>query len=59
MYIAPTTKASKRHKVGDFVSVKITGADGHDLWGRGLIDGERRANAGGPASPRSSRSVRR
>jgi ribosomal protein S12 methylthiotransferase len=33
VYIAPTTKASKRYKVGDFVSVKITGADGHDLWG--------------------------
>jgi ribosomal protein S12 methylthiotransferase len=33
VYIAPATKASKRYKVGDFVSVKITGADGHDLWG--------------------------
>jgi ribosomal protein S12 methylthiotransferase len=33
VYIAPTTKASKRYKVGDFVSVKISGADGHDLWG--------------------------
>ncbi|KNH10035.1 Ribosomal protein S12p Asp88 methylthiotransferase [Candidatus Burkholderia brachyanthoides] len=33
VYIAPATKASKRYKAGDFVSVKITGADGHDLWG--------------------------
>ncbi|MBU6494643.1 MAG: 30S ribosomal protein S12 methylthiotransferase RimO [Burkholderiales bacterium] len=33
VYIEPTTKASKRYKAGDFVSVKITGADGHDLWG--------------------------
>ena len=33
VYIAPAVKASKRYKVGDFVSVKITGADGHDLWG--------------------------
>jgi ribosomal protein S12 methylthiotransferase len=33
VYIAPATKASKRYKVGDFVSVKINGADGHDLWG--------------------------
>ncbi|MGN4225176.1 hypothetical protein ACS0Y6_35315, partial [Burkholderia gladioli] len=22
-----------RYKVGDFVPVTITGADGHDLWG--------------------------
>jgi ribosomal protein S12 methylthiotransferase len=33
VYISPAHKASKRYKVGDFVSVKITGADGHDLWG--------------------------
>ncbi|MFL6668181.1 MAG: 30S ribosomal protein S12 methylthiotransferase RimO [Burkholderia ambifaria] len=33
VYVEPATKASKRYKVGDFVSVKITGADGHDLWG--------------------------
>ncbi|MEM5455979.1 30S ribosomal protein S12 methylthiotransferase RimO [Paraburkholderia phytofirmans] len=33
VYIAPAVKASKRYKVGDFVSVEITGADGHDLWG--------------------------
>jgi ribosomal protein S12 methylthiotransferase len=33
VYIAPATKASKRYKAGDFVSVKISGADGHDLWG--------------------------
>jgi ribosomal protein S12 methylthiotransferase len=33
VYVAPSVKASKRYKVGDFVSVKITGADGHDLWG--------------------------
>jgi ribosomal protein S12 methylthiotransferase len=33
VYIEPSRKASKRYKVGEFVSVKITGADGHDLWG--------------------------
>jgi ribosomal protein S12 methylthiotransferase len=33
VYVEPAKKASKRYKVGDFVSVKITGADGHDLWG--------------------------
>ena len=33
VYIEPSKKASKRFKAGDFVSVKITGADGHDLWG--------------------------
>jgi ribosomal protein S12 methylthiotransferase len=33
VYIEPARRASKRYKVGDFVSVKITGADGHDLWG--------------------------
>lgn len=33
VYIEPAKKASKRYKAGDFVSVKITGADGHDLWG--------------------------
>jgi ribosomal protein S12 methylthiotransferase len=33
VYVAPATKASKRYKAGDFVSVRITGADGHDLWG--------------------------
>ena len=33
VYIEPARKASKRYKVGEFVSVKITGADGHDLWG--------------------------
>lgn len=33
VYIAPPAKAFKRYKVGDMVSVKITGADGHDLWG--------------------------
>ena len=33
VYVEPAAKASKRYKVGDFVSVKITGADGHDLWG--------------------------
>jgi ribosomal protein S12 methylthiotransferase len=26
-------KSRQRYKVGDFVSVKISGADGHDLWG--------------------------
>ena len=33
VYVAPATKASKRYKVGEFVSVRITGADSHDLWG--------------------------
>lgn len=33
VYIAPPSKPYKRYKAGDFVSVKITGADGHDLWG--------------------------
>src|ERR1700744_370608 len=33
VYIDPPAKPSKRYKAGDFVSVKITGADGHDLWG--------------------------
>ncbi len=33
VYVEPAAKASKRYKVGEFVSVKITGADGHDLWG--------------------------
>jgi ribosomal protein S12 methylthiotransferase len=33
VYIAPATKPSKRYKAGEFVSVKVTGADGHDLWG--------------------------
>ncbi|VVE19191.1 ribosomal protein S12 methylthiotransferase [Pandoraea iniqua] len=33
VYIEPTTKAAKRLKVGEFVNVTVTGADGHDLWG--------------------------
>ncbi|CAM2145387.1 ribosomal protein S12 methylthiotransferase RimO [Pararobbsia alpina] len=33
VYIDPPSKPSKRYKAGEFVSVKITGADGHDLWG--------------------------
>ncbi|WXK44995.1 30S ribosomal protein S12 methylthiotransferase RimO [Mycetohabitans endofungorum] len=33
VYVSPASKASRRYKVGDFVSVRITGADGHDLWG--------------------------
>ncbi|MGN6667255.1 MAG: 30S ribosomal protein S12 methylthiotransferase RimO [Trinickia sp.] len=33
VYVAPASKASKRYKAGDFVSVRVTGADGHDLWG--------------------------
>jgi ribosomal protein S12 methylthiotransferase len=33
VYIDPAAKASQRYKTGDFVNVKITGADGHDLWG--------------------------
>lgn len=40
VYVAPTRRASQRHpqryKVGEFVTVKITGADGHDLWGEVL-----------------------
>ncbi len=33
VYVAPASKAAQRYQTGDFVSVKITGADGHDLWG--------------------------
>ncbi|KKB61566.1 ribosomal protein S12 methylthiotransferase [Robbsia andropogonis] len=33
VYISPAQKASKRYKAGDFVTVRVTGADGHDLWG--------------------------
>ncbi|AKC71076.1 30S ribosomal protein S12 methylthiotransferase RimO [Pandoraea oxalativorans] len=33
VYIEPTAKAAKRLKVGEFVNVEVTGADGHDLWG--------------------------
>ncbi|MNL71754.1 Ribosomal protein S12 methylthiotransferase RimO [compost metagenome] len=33
VYIDPAAKPSQRYKTGDFVHVKITGADGHDLWG--------------------------
>ena len=35
VFIAPPTSISQRNrmKVGEFVSVRITGADGHDLWG--------------------------
>ncbi|WXK41736.1 30S ribosomal protein S12 methylthiotransferase RimO [Mycetohabitans endofungorum] len=33
VYVSPASKASRRYKVGDFVNVRITGADGHDLWG--------------------------
>jgi ribosomal protein S12 methylthiotransferase len=33
VYISPVDKPWKRYKPGDFVSVKITGADKHDLWG--------------------------
>ncbi|WP_087687112.1 MULTISPECIES: 30S ribosomal protein S12 methylthiotransferase RimO [unclassified Pandoraea] len=33
VYIEPTAKAAKRLKVGEFVNVTVTGADGHDLWG--------------------------
>ncbi len=38
MYIAPAAKASKRYKVGDFVSVKISGAGRSRPVGRGLND---------------------
>jgi len=31
--VAPATKTWKRYKVGDIVSVRISGADAHDLWG--------------------------
>jgi ribosomal protein S12 methylthiotransferase len=33
VYISPAQKASKRYKAGDFITVRVTGADGHDLWG--------------------------
>ena len=33
VYIEPTPTAAKRLKVGEFVNVTVTGADGHDLWG--------------------------
>jgi ribosomal protein S12 methylthiotransferase len=33
VYIEPTPKAAKRLKIGEFVNVTVTGADGHDLWG--------------------------
>ncbi|VVE28217.1 ribosomal protein S12 methylthiotransferase [Pandoraea horticolens] len=33
VYIEPTPKSAKRLKVGEFVNVTVTGADGHDLWG--------------------------
>lgn len=33
VYVAPAEKNWKRYKVGDIVSVKISGADAHDLWG--------------------------
>jgi ribosomal protein S12 methylthiotransferase len=33
VFIAPADKPWKRYKVGDVVSVKIHGADAHDLWG--------------------------
>ncbi|WP_454763715.1 30S ribosomal protein S12 methylthiotransferase RimO [Cupriavidus campinensis] len=36
VYIDPVDPAAgpaQRYKTGDFVQVKITGADGHDLWG--------------------------
>ncbi|WP_085318211.1 30S ribosomal protein S12 methylthiotransferase RimO [Derxia lacustris] len=33
VYVAPADKPWKRYKAGDIVSVKIEGADEHDLWG--------------------------
>ncbi|NUO87521.1 MAG: TRAM domain-containing protein, partial [Cupriavidus sp.] len=33
VYIAPAQRTSQRYRAGEFVDVKITGADGHDLWG--------------------------
>ncbi|MCA3158669.1 MAG: 30S ribosomal protein S12 methylthiotransferase RimO [Burkholderiales bacterium] len=33
VYVAPPEKPWKRYKVGDIISVKISGADLHDLWG--------------------------
>lgn len=33
VYIQPVTHASQVYQAGDFVDVKITGAQGHDLWG--------------------------
>ncbi|CAN5465389.1 30S ribosomal protein S12 methylthiotransferase RimO [soil metagenome] len=34
VFIAPAEKPWKRYRVGEFVSVRIEGADDHDLWGR-------------------------
>jgi ribosomal protein S12 methylthiotransferase len=33
VFIAPVDKPWKRYRVGEFVSVRIDGADDHDLWG--------------------------
>lgn len=33
VYIEPISNASQAYQAGDFVEVKITGAQGHDLWG--------------------------
>ncbi|UDM49205.1 30S ribosomal protein S12 methylthiotransferase RimO [Cupriavidus sp. MP-37] len=33
VYIAPAQRTSQRYRAGEFVDVRITGADGHDLWG--------------------------
>ncbi len=33
VFIAPADKPWKKYRVGDTVSVRITGSDSHDLWG--------------------------
>ena len=33
VFVSPPDKPWKRYKVGDIVSVRVTGADAHDLWG--------------------------
>lgn len=36
VFISPAVKPWKRYKVGDRVSVRITGSDAHDLWGEAV-----------------------
>lgn len=33
VFISAADKPWKRYKVGDIVSVRVTGSDAHDLWG--------------------------
>ena len=39
VYIDPPAKSWQRCKPGEFVSVRINGADGHDLWGEVVQQG--------------------